>query len=514
METNNVTAEFDEKTQKMIDDYIQTKFDERDRIEADEVLFENEIKKLYTSKVILNEIEAAGYEHIFFTKFKKKDILMWLENPSRFQHQLRSVSMFLYNVSNHYKRLIKYFSSTAMFAMVLKPRGLDTAKANVIRVRSDYNKTSNMLINMNLKHEFLKLIDVVFREEIFYGYVYETKDSFYIRKLPVRYCHVRAVEDGTRVVSFDFSYFDRYKNRLNMYGSFFKDGYKKYRSNRKLKWQDIPSGDGICIKFDESIDYSIPPFAGVFSCLYDLEDYKNLKKNKEKLNNYKLISLKIPVDDNGKFKIPEKKVIQYYKMIDARLPENIGIALTPMDLMEHTFERAGQANTNAVAEALEQYWGASGVSSLLFSSDKSGTTALKSSILVDSALLFPIYRQLERWLNYRLKKMPTEYKFRVQILNVTELTYDSILERYMKTVNLGIGISELMALLGYEFNDVDNMLYLEHDVLDLHNRLKPLQSSYTQSSNSNSNSEGRPKNKDGELEIEGENTRVKRDRNE
>lgn len=201
-------------------------------------------------------------------------------------------------------------------------------------------------------------------------------------------------------------------------------------------------------------------------------------------------------------------------MIDARLPENIGIALTPMDLMEHTFERAGQANTNAVAEALEQYWGASGVSSLLFSSDKSGTTALKSSILVDSALLFPIYRQLERWLNYRLKKMPTEYKFRVQILNVTELTYDSILERYMKTVNLGIGISELMALLGYEFNDVDNMLYLEHDVLDLHNRLKPLQSSYTQSSNSNSNSEGRPKNKDGELEIEGENTRVKRDRNE
>lgn len=147
---------------------------------------------------------------------------MWLENPSRFQHQLRSASMFLYNVSNHYKRLIKYFSSTAMFAMVLKPRGLDTAKANVIRVRSDYNKTSNMLINMNLKHEFSKLIDVVFREEIFYGYVYETKDSFYIRKLPVRYCRVRAVEDGTRVVSFDFSYFDRYKNRLNMYGSFLK----------------------------------------------------------------------------------------------------------------------------------------------------------------------------------------------------------------------------------------------------------------------------------------------------
>lgn len=514
MDAENLIAELDENTQKQIDTYIQSKLDEQRKVEMEEDLFDQEVKRLYTSKVILNDIEKAGLERDFFSKFKKKDILKWLENPARFQRQLRNVSLYLYNVSNHYKRLVKYFSGMAMFAIVLKPRGLDTTTANVVGVRSDYNQTSNKLINMDLKHEFQKVLDVVFREDIFYGYIYETKDSFYIRKLPSDYCYVRAVEDGTRVISFNFSYFDRYRNRLNMYGGYFKTCYQKYRNNRDLKWQDIPSQDAMCIKFDESIDYSIPPFAGVFSCLYDLEEYKNLKKNKERLNNYKLISLRIPVDDNGKFKIPEKKVIQYYKMIDARLPENIGIALTPMELMEHTFDKAGQSNTDAVSEALEQYWGASGVSSLLFSSDKSGTTALKSSILVDSALLFPIYRQLERWLNYRLKKMPYEYKFRVQILNVTEQTYDSVLDRYMKTINMGMGISEVMVLLGYEFNDVDTMLYLEQDVLDLQSRLKPLQSSYTQSGNNSSEEKGRPKNDDGNLEIEGAKTRIKRDQNE
>lgn len=99
------------------------------------------------------------------------------------------------------------------------------------------------------------------------------------------------------------------------------------------------------------------------------------------------------------------------------------------------------------------------------------------------------------------------------MLNVTEQTYDSILDRYMKTISMGIGISETMALLGYEFNDVDTMLYMEQDILDLHTRLKPLQSSYTQSGNNSSNdNKGRPKNDDGDLEIEGENTRLKRDK--
>lgn len=70
-----------------------------------------------------------------------------------------------------------------------------------------------------------------------------------------------------------------------------------------------------------------------------------------------MLSLKIPVDDTGRFKIPESKVVKYFNMIGANLPANIGLALTPMDMDEHSFEKAGQSNTDAVSEALEQYWG-------------------------------------------------------------------------------------------------------------------------------------------------------------
>ena len=206
-------------------------------------------------------------------------------------------------------------------------------------------------------------------------------------------------------------------------------------------------------------------------------------------------------------------------MIGANLPANIGLALTPMDMDEHSFEKAGQSNTDAVAEALEQYWGASGVSSLLFSSDKSGSAALKASILVDSTMLYPIYRQFERWINYRLKLINTTTTFRVEIINVTEQTYSDVLDRYMKVFNSGVGKSYVAALMGYDFYDVKSLSYLEDDVLGLDTAFKPLQTAYTLSSKNNqsqvqtqTNVEdkgGRPQKDDSEIETTTDESREK-----
>ena len=501
-----------------LDKYIDSKLNNQFN---DQALFDATLKNTrHNAKIILKELNEKGLSNYFFRKYKKEDVSKWLSDPERFEVQLRGVSRYLYNVSSHYKRLIKYFSGMAMFCMVMKPRNLDIRKANRNTVMNDYYVTSNYLINMNLKHEFNKILDTVFREEIFYGYIYETDKSFYIRKLPPKWCKTISVEDGVRVVTFNFSYFNGRERKLNSFGKFFKDAYTLYKKNPKMMWQDIPTDKGICIKYDESLSYSVPPFAGVFGALYDLEDYKNLKKNKEKLNNYKLLSLKIPVDDTGRFKIPESKVVKYFNMIGANLPANIGLALTPMDMDEHSFEKAGQSNTDAVSEALEQYWGASGVSSLLFSSDKSGSTALKASILVDSTMLYPIYRQFERWINYRLKLINTTTTFRVEIINVTEQTHTDVLDRYMKVFNSGVGKSYVAALMGYDFYDVKSLSYLEDDVLGLDTAFRPLQTAYTLSSKNNQNQTqiettnvddkgGRPQKNDSEIEIETDKSREK-----
>ena len=513
----DLSIDLSEEDKVKLDQYIDSKLNNQSN---DQALFDAVLKNTrHNAKIILKELNEKGLSNYFFRKYKKEDVSRWLADPEKFETQLRGVSRYLYNVSSHYKRLIKYFSGMAMFCMVLKPRNLDIRNASKKVVMDDYYVTSDYLINMNMKHEFNKILDTVFREEIFYGYVYENKKSFYIRKLPPKWCKTISVEDGVRVVTFNFSYFNGRERKLKSFGKFFKDAYSLYQKNPKMMWQDIPTDRGICIKYDESLSYSVPPFAGVFGALYDLEDYKNLKKNKEKLNNYKLLSLKIPVDDTGRFKIPEPKVVKYYDMIGANLPSNIGLALTPMDMDEHSFEKAGQSNTDAVAEALEQYWGASGVSSLLFSSDKSGSTALRASILVDSTMLYPIYRQFERWINYRLKLINTTTTFRVEIINVTEQTSEYVLDRYMKVFNSGVGKSYVAALMGYDFYDVKSLSYLEDDVLGLDTAFKPLQTAYTMSSKNNqsqvqtqTNVEdkgGRPQKDDSEIETGTDESREK-----
>ena len=82
-------------------------------------------------------------------------------------------------------------------------------------------------------------------------------------------------------------------------------------------------------------------------------------------------------------------------------------------------------------------------------------------------MLYPIYRQFERWINYRLKLINTTTTFRVEIINVTEQTHTDVLDRYMKVFNSGVGKSYVAALMGYDFYDVKSLSYLEDDVLGL-----------------------------------------------
>lgn len=44
----------------------------------------------------------------------------------------------------------------------------------------------------------------------------------------------------------------------------------------------------------EDIEFPVPFFVGVLESLYDIEDFKALKKAKTEIGNYKMLSLQIP----------------------------------------------------------------------------------------------------------------------------------------------------------------------------------------------------------------------------
>ena len=141
---------------------------------------------------------------------------------------------------------------------------------------------------MNLKHETIRMNTIAYREDVFYGYIREGKDTFYIQQLSPDYCKITSVVDACFMYSFDFSYFDTYKEDLENYGPEFKSKYAAYKENNKLRWQQIDQKKQFCLKVTDSIYPSpILPFAGVLEYIYRILDYADLQQAREELENYK-----------------------------------------------------------------------------------------------------------------------------------------------------------------------------------------------------------------------------------
>lgn len=470
--------------------------------------FSQSLLYMKTAKLILQDLENAKRETTFFKKYSKNDIIGWLASPEQNEKYLRNASIYLYNASSHYRRLINYFAKMALFAYVVVPYKLDTKNINIKSFTSNYKNILNKLETMNIKHEFLKIMTTIFREDIFYGYEYSTNDSYFIKKLPPDRCKISSVEDGVLNFAFDFSYFNTNKEKLESWGDEFITKFNTYKTDSRKKWQEIDSKKSICIKLNEDIDFPIPPFIGLLPMIYDIEDFKALTKAKEEIGNYKMLSLEIPLNDDGSYKFLYEDAVKYYNMLGSVLPENIGLALTPMKIGEHSFEKSGTAtSTNTVADAETNFWSAGGVSELLFNSQKSSSATIGNSIKSDEEIVYAIIRQFERWLNRKLKQESGTYKFKLEFLDVTIYSRKEMIELLLKNGQYGMPvINKICACLGYSPADTEAMAFLENDILQYHFKLIPLQSSHTQSETPGAESGG-PKINDEDLSESGAKSR-------
>lgn len=97
---------------------------------------------------------------------------------------------------------------------------------------------------------------------------------------------------------------------------------------------------------------------------------KQLRMTKEEIENYALLSMTIPIDDEGNYLFDYGKAKHFFDNLDAVLPEEIGAVLTPMEISKISFERTHPGTVNTIADAEQNLFTAAGVSSLLFNNAK------------------------------------------------------------------------------------------------------------------------------------------------
>ena len=454
-----------------------------------------------------------------FSEFNKETLRTYMKNPFQNQAKLRELSRYLYRRSQPYRRLVFYnassFQPSARRVTPLISLVEENNKEDVLR---NYYDTLLALNNLNLENEILKMLIIAWREDLACGFVFSDETGTFILPLDNDYCQIASINyDGTLNFSFDFAYFNNRQDELEYMGDPFVKMYNSYKSDSKLRWQEIPPEISFCIKvnIDDPL-FPIPPYVALFNAIIDLCDLENIQAIKDEISIYKMLVARMETMNNSNvpddWKVDIDTAIAYYKRIADQLPEWCGIALSPVPIDSVDLHTDETSDVNKVSKATENLYNTSGGAQILNSSTISGTTAFTASIKADSEYaIAPVLPQIETWVNRRMLYAVGDNHSDVKFMRVTPYTKETFRKELLENGTYGLpnrlainclnGVSELETL---------SMKFLEQDCLNLHDEMIPMKSSHTQSGTSDTT--GAPIKDDGELTDDGEASRDKSDK--
>lgn len=480
---------------------MSTKDKTPEQIEQEELKLKLQQQYAAIKKMNVKQLnKALAITPSVLSKFNPKQVAEYLQNPAKYEKQMRNLSNYLYGVSAQYRQIIKHVATMPTYDYTLNIVEMPQ-KINKDKVIKAYTKSAQYIDKLNLPHEMSKALRVAFKEDYFYGYEHESKDSYFIQKMDADYCSISSIEDGVFNYAFDFAYFDSYPDSLDLYPEEFKTKYQVYKIDRmRFRWQELDSNKTICIKVMDDLQYGTPPYNTVFESIFDLDEYKKIKKSKTKLDNFLLLAQKIPMNDKSQdmnaFLIDLETAGAFHEQLADNVSEGISVATSPMDIESIKMEKS-KSDVDTISQAQREVYTDSGLSQYLFNSDKNTSAGISKSISSDEQIVFNTLTQIERWVNRKLKKQSGTIKFYIKFLHITEFSREESFNRFLKAAQFGVPVKmEIGASLGLTPLEFLNKVILENDIFELHEKLKPLSSSHTQT---NDEEGGRPTKQEDEI---------------
>lgn len=449
------------------------------------------------------------------------DLSDYFDDPITHWESLLELSEHLMKVSSFYYRMVNYFANMPLFnwwvdIYDVNPEKL-TSETSQRTLKNTYSKVASKLESMNIKHEFGKIMKILSYQDIFCGLIIENDDNFFITHLDYRICKLTKMNDGLYTFAIDLSRIDG--RNINAYPLDVQKAYVSW--NRKIKngkpyedyrFYEPPLDKQICIKLNQQWITPYPILLGVIGDVVDLDTYKKLKLQSARVDNYKAIMVNVPIANDNSINKPlvtPEFLALFGQLNRENMSSDIGILYTLGGKGEAVSFKDSSNTRNNVSDAVDEMYDNSGISKEMFNGSSSAT-AVKLSVETDSAMIYPLYRQFERWVNrfLRIRKYnKPNYKFAFAILDATIYNRDDVTARYKDAVTLGATvIDKWLCSMGMTPSKMLGS-FTAHDVIfDFHSHFEPLKSAYNSSDDEAKT--GRPTNESkGEpLSDEGERT--------
>ena len=267
------------------------------------------------------------------------------------------------------------------------------------------------------------------------------------------------------------------------------------------------------------LDYPIPPLSGLFDSIISLADLQAVQDLKDELEAYKLIYAKIDTISGTKdvddFEIDLELANKFFQKLQAALPDNIAIAMSPMKLEAIDFNSNNANDVNIISEAYENIINANG--GIVLNQNKiTNSASFNKALQFDSMDAMAPVEQINAWINLWVLNHLGETGMIVEYSDVSPYFVDDRIDKLLKMAQYGVPVKlELASLLNANPIKERGMSFME-DALGLGTTswAHPLVSSNVQNGDMSENgdgSDGRSKTENpNDLSDEGQKTRDKK----
>lgn len=403
--------------------------------------------------------------------------------------------------SGIYQRILTYFSTFLSNDIFIAPKKITAKTINNKKYLENYKKAcffSDTVLNPKLN--FPRMAFRILTYGAYYAILMEKNESEVVFKdLPSAYCRSRyKTHKNINILEFDLRFFEDIvdenmrKTALAEFPREFTKAYNEYKAKGvDYRWFVVPPELGIAFYYN---DQYRPYFVSMLPSVANLNEYKSLEKSLDKIDLDRILVQEIPTDKEGNFILSIDEAAELHRGVVNMLRnnENIDVITTFAKINMLQLGDKSKVDRDNLEKIERSVYNESGVSRLLFSSDSA--TSVNASIQNDMTLILDIEEQFVNWITYQVNLRYSEnskYYFEVSLLPISHYNRDKMLELYLKTAQFGYSKILVGIASGMKQSSLIDMMELENDILALHDKMIPLQSSHTAANDSNSEG-GRP----------------------
>lgn len=451
--------------------------------------FKKEFERMIaTSNDALRRSNAReGRNYRFKQSYTKEEILRIVTEGTAVEKAM--LSKYFFSVNGVYKRIILHYATFLTYSWVLVPHmkkmGLKLSEKANSKI---YFEASEFCANFGIERKSAVFAKDVLVQGGYYGIIHDSGISVAIQDLPFEYCRSRFKnQQDVDIVEFDMRYFDKEipdetlrVEILKTFPKVVQKGYKAYKSGKE-PWIFIPADIGIyfCL-FEES-----PFFLDLIPLIDDLEDYKEINKERNLLSLKRVITQEIPHDGMNLVFEPEEATEMHEGVLDM-------IANNPDADVITSYGKIGMLDLSGdvgektdVEQAQQLIYDSAGVSKELFSA--TSEPGLNFSLNNDLSMMMILGQKFAHFFTALLNNKFGNRRLSFKLL-ILPVSFYNAYEYTSKAKDLAaFGYSFLLPIVatGLDQTSLADLKTLENDVLDLDEVLKPLQSAYTQSGKTN-----------------------------